>query len=234
MQAPQEGIQTLVYCASERNGADKVNFENGRYKDDPPAPVDAGKFYIYHNTFWGGSYIVPAFSVKHLQEKFRMVMPFFVVNNIYKDNWRLWTGTHELAGPNLLYTFPKTPPTYPRKDRRIPVLNRIADPAATERIWNRNGLPGLPDLTLAAGSPALGVGVDVSRPFTVDGKKYPALPGFKPGYFKGKAPAAGALQEGESMARFIHMYRRTEAAVKMLNDLKAGTAAETKGKGALK
>ena len=75
-------------------------------------------------------------------------------------------------------------------------------------------------MTLTKNSPALEAALDVSRPFTVRGKTYPALPGFKPGYFKGKAPAAGALQEGESAQRFVGMYKKTEAAVKMLGSLK--------------
>ena len=79
-------------------------------------------------------------------------------------------------------------------------------------------------MTLAPGSPALAAGVDVSRPFTVNGKKFTALPGFKPGYFRGRAPAAGAFQKGESARRFIEMHRRADAAVKMLNELKMNTA----------
>ena len=75
-------------------------------------------------------------------------------------------------------------------------------------------------MTLAPNSPALGAGIDLSRSFTVKGKKFPAFPGLKPGYFKGKAPAAGALQKGESQELFNAMHRRAEATVKMLNQLK--------------
>ena len=80
-------------------------------------------------------------------------------------------------------------------------------------------------MTLAPNSPALEAGVDISKPFSVNGKNFPAFPGFKPGYFKGKAPAAGALQQGESEQRFIDMHHRAEAAVKMLSELKKTTAA---------
>jgi hypothetical protein len=103
----------------------------------------------------------------------------------------------------------------------MPDGSPIAVPAAqTGNIWNKKDLPGLPDLTLAANSPALESGVDISKPFTVNGKKFPAFPGFAPGYFKGKAPAAGALQQGESQQRFIQMHNKAEAAVRMINQLK--------------
>ena len=43
---------------------------------------------------------------------------------------------------------------------------------------------------------------------------------------EGKAPAAGALQPGESQAQFIAMHQKTEKALKMLNELKKDTAAK--------
>ena len=95
-------------------------------------------------------------------------------------------------------------------------VNKIVSVKESAGIWKSKGLPGLPDLSLAAGSPAAGAGVDVSRPFTVNGKEYPALPGFAKGYFKGKAPAAGALQSHEKMTYFNEKFRKTEAAMKML------------------
>ena len=233
VQARHGGGQTYVHCESHRWGPDMVNFEPPKrgakypvYKENPPAPVDAGRICIYHNTFWGGNDTGwnCAFDVGYLSRRFRMVMPFFVVNNIYKDNPRMEIRTHELAGPNVLYTFGDDIPLKSRKDKEIVKLDKIVGKAASEQIWNKNDLPGLPDLTLAAGSPALAAGVDVSRPFTVNGKKFPAFPGFKPGYFKGRAPAAGAFQKGESARRFIEMHRRADAAVKMLTELKKSAA----------
>ena len=222
VQARNMGTQVFVHCASHL-AADAVNFEmrGGKepvYKQNPPNPVDAGRIHIYHNTFWGGVNISPQFGVGHLAKRFRMVMPFYVVNNIYKNGPLLEAASHELAGPNLLYSFVK--PARPAQDPLVAELNRIVDVEHAAGIWNKNDLPGLPDLTLAPGSPALEAGVDISRSFTVNGKNYPAFPGFAPGYFKGKAPAAGALQEGESMARFIELHRRAESAAKMLAELK--------------
>jgi hypothetical protein len=225
VQAPNSGSQIYVHCESHRWGPDRVNFETNAegqavYKKNPPAPVDAGNIYIYHNTFWGGDNFTPGFSVDYISRRFRMVMPFYFVNNVLKASHRLNTTHQELLNNNLLYTFDKNVLRIKPQDPKVAEKNRVINEKVTEKLWNKKDIPGLPDVTLAADSPALEAGVDVSRPFTVRGKNYPALPGFKPGYFKGKAPAAGALQQGESQARFIAMHKKAEAAVNMLNKLK--------------
>ena len=238
VQAPHSGSQTYVHCQSHLWGDDMGNFEPMKkgdkepvYKKDPPDPVDAGKFYIYHNTFWGGvdSNWNYAFRVRPYSLRFRMVMPFFVFNNIFKDNPLLEVKTHEVAGPNLLYVFDEKVSRMTRREPEVLKIDKVLDAKASQTIWNKNDLPRLPDLTLAPNSPALGVAVDVSKPFILNGKNFPALPGFKPGCFKGRAPAAGALQQGESMADFIALHRRAEAAVKMLNELKEKSAVKAKG-----
>ena len=233
VQARHDGSQTYVHCESDRWGPDMVNFEKGTriYKQNPPDPVDAGKIYLYHNTFWGGvdNGWNCAFGVRVYSRRFRMVMPFFVFNNIFKDNPLLEVETHEVPGPNVLYAFNGKAAAQPRREPAVAKVNKVLGVEPSRNLWNKKDLPGLPDVTLAPDSPALGAAVDVSKPFTVNGKSLPALPGFKPGYFTGKAPAAGALQKGESMARFIAMHRRAEAAIRMLNELKAKSAAEAKG-----
>ena len=229
VQEPMEGSQVWLHCSSHQEGPDMVNFEPGtrKYKKNPPAPVDAGKFYIYHNTFWGGNQrntYFPPFPVSYLSERFRMAMPFHLVNNIFKEhcNWRI--RAHEILAGNLFYVFFEDP-KLKCKDSAVAKFNKFLNLKQSERIWKGGGLPGLPDLSLAPDSPALGTGVDVSRPFTVNGKNYPAFPGLKPGYFKGGAPAAGALQEGESMAFFNGLFLKGEKAVKMLGDMTKNTAA---------
>ena len=168
--------------------------------------------------------------VLYLSRRFRMAMPFFAVNNLFKDhcNWR--QSQQELFAGNVLYAFSDNSKMV-RKDQSVLKFNRALTREETEKVWNKGGLPGLPDLTLAPGSPACETGIDVSRPFTVNGKTYSALPGFEPGYFKGKAPAAGALQEGESMAFFNSLFLKSEEAVGMLNELKAEAAGKAKEKG---
>ena len=75
----------------------------------------------------------------------------------------------------------------------------------------------MPDITLAEKSHALGVGIDVSKPFSYRGRNYKALPGFSNGYFKGSAPAAGALQQGENMQHYIGLAEKLAAARKLLS-----------------
>ena len=233
VQARHSGSHTYVHCESDRWGPDMVNFIKGtrRYKENPPDPVDAGRIYLYHNTFWGGVDFGwdRAFGVREYSQRFRMALPFFVFNNIFKDNPLLEVKTHEVPGPNVLYVFNTRAASAPRREPEVARVNKVLTVESSRKLWNTNDLPGLPDLTLAPGSPALEAGVDVSKPFTLNGKQFPALPGFKPGYFTGKAPAAGALQGGESMARFIVLHRRAEAAVKMLNELTTKSAVEPKG-----
>ena len=220
IQDAHAGSQVFVHCSSHLWGPDMVNYEKGtnKYKKNPPDPVDPGKIYIYHNTFWGGydKGWICAFNVRRYSDLFRTAMPFYVVNNIYKDNRILGVKTHELAGPNLLYVFDGTVSVRPRVDPEVDKVNKVLDAKESRKIWNKHDLPGLPDLTLAPDSPALEAGIDISKPFTANGKQYPAFPGFKPGYFKGKAPAAGAFQAGESMDRFIGMHRRAEKISQML------------------
>jgi len=58
---------------------------------------------------------------------------------------------------------------------------------------------GTLDFILPEGSAARGGGIDLSRPFSVCGRNYPALPGMEPGYFSGTAPDMGALQRGQTL-----------------------------------
>jgi hypothetical protein len=125
------------------------------------------------------------------------------------------TKSHEISGPNLLYAFVEQ--NKPRRDKAVLKQNKILGVNASEKLWNKNAVPGLPDLSLAPDSPALNAAVDISKPFTVNGKKYPALPGFKKGYFKGKSPAFGALQQHEDMEFFKEKFRKTSEAMKMLS-----------------
>lgn len=49
-------------------------------------------------------------------------------------------------------------------------------------------------LPVAADSPLRGAGLDLSKPWTLDGETHPALPGMTAGYFVGGAPTLGAVQ----------------------------------------
>jgi parallel beta-helix repeat protein len=66
--------------------------------------------------------------------------------------------------------------------------------------WNRNMWSDatLPDFVLPSSSDARSAGIDLSRPFTIEGLTYAALPGMAPGYFPGSRPDLGALQGSQS------------------------------------
>ena len=222
IQAPNDGSQVYVHCSSYLYGPDMVNFEKGtaKYKTNPPDPVDPGKIFIYHNTFWGGSDWSPGFDVGYLAKRFRSVMPFYYVNNLVKGCHRWNPAAQELQAGNLLYGYPNKVNQTPLRHPDMKKDNLLLAETQSGNIWNNKKIPGLYDLTLAANSPAIGVGIDISKPFTYKGKKFPAFPGFAPGYFKGKAPAAGALQEGESMEMYVKMYRKAEKAMQIIKDAK--------------
>ena len=60
------------------------------------------------------------------------------------------------------------------------------------KMWDESRLP---DFVLPAKSAARSAGLDLSKPCRLNGRSYKALPGMIPGYFSGKAPHLGALQE---------------------------------------
>ena len=223
VQAPNAGSQIYVHCESYRWGPDMVNFVDGtkEYKKNPPNPVDPGKIYIYHNTFSGGENFIPAFSVRYLAERFRSPMPFYFLNNLVKGSPNMGTMDQELFNGNLLYTTEPRARTAKQRDPEIAKRNRLIGVEESKKIWNTQGVAGLPDLTLKAVSPAHGCAIDVSRPFIANGKKYTALPGFALGYFKGKAPAAGAFQAGEDQKKFFEMHKKTEDTIKVLQLLRS-------------
>ena len=218
VQARNAGSQIYVHCESHRWGPDVVNFEKGtsRYLKTPPAPVDPGKIWIYHNTFWGGHDWNPSFTVRYLAARFRTKMPFFFINNVVKWSNRMECRSQNLFDGNLLYTFDANA-RGKLSDPEITVRNRVLGAKESEKLWNKADIPGLPDVTLAKDSPARNCAIDISRPFSVNGTGFAALPGFEPGCFKGSAPAAGAVQEGENMQNFIRMHRKTELLLKMLD-----------------
>ena len=214
VQGRHVGQHTLVHCFAKMSRIYKADPKTAKTHKIPKLS-DHEKTFVYHNTFWGGNDSSGVLILSRYARTFRKVMPFYVINNIFKDHpWHV-TQSHELSGPNLLYNFKAF--DKPRRDKKVTESNKIVNVKDSENIWNKNGLAGLPDLSLAENSPALAGAVDVSKPFAVNGKKYPALPGFNKGYFKGKSPAFGALQQHEDMAFFNERFRKTAAAMKMLS-----------------
>ena len=85
--------------------------------------------------------------------------------------------------------------------RRDPAFERPAW-YGEHNISNEGSLlwpEGTREFILPEGSAARGGGLDLSRPFSICGRDYPAMPGMAPGYFSGSAPDLGALQRGEAL-----------------------------------
>ena len=221
IQARHSGTMIYIHCESHRWGPDMVNFEKDKkgkavYKKNPPAPVDPGKIHIYHNTFWGGADLFSGFSARIISTRFRQALPVFFVNNVIKGSPRMESKGQVLFNGNLLYTFDQAMREMRQNDPVVAQRNKLIGLKETEKLWNTGKAGGLPELTLRADSPAVGCGIDLSRPFTATGKQFKAFPGFAPGYFKGRAPAAGAFQEGASQEKFNKMFLKSEKAAMML------------------
>ena len=223
IQAPHGGSNVFVHCSSDAVGDDVINFEKDSkgklvYKKNPPKPVDPGRFYIYHNTFWGGDDGGYGLNVDRHARTFRSIMPFYFINNIVKFCPRHNGKTIDAMTGNLFYLFGASTMTDKvLRDPELYKVNRSIGIVKHEKIWNAESVPGLPDVTLKAGSPALECGIDITKSKVgKEGRQLPELPGFAPGYFKGKAPAAGAFQAGDSQKKFFEMHRKTEEVSKVL------------------
>ena len=226
VQAPHGGSNVFVHCSSMLVGDDVINFEKDKkgklvYKKNPPKPVDPGRFYIYHNTFWGGQDGGYGLQVDRLARIFRSVLPFYFINNIVKFCPRHNSRWIDAMEGNLFYLFgPSEMKDKSLRDPGLYKVNRSIGIVKHEKIWNNRGKYGLPDVTISANSPAEASGVDINKvKLGKDGRQMPPLPGFKAGYFKGKAPAAGAFQVGESQEKFFDMHRKTEKIIAFIEGL---------------
>ena len=145
-------------------------------------------------------------------------LPFYVVNNIIKSAWS-WDMRHQdmLAG-NLLYIGKKPHRVPTPHDKTVQNFNRISTTDKLESIWKDLYAKPITDIVPGANSPALECGVDVSKDMDFRGLKVKALPGFKPGYFTGKAPAAGAVQPGDEklMEHFRNLYIKMQNAMEII------------------
>ncbi|MBR7119265.1 MAG: right-handed parallel beta-helix repeat-containing protein [Lentisphaeria bacterium] len=214
------GTEMFIHCESQLVGDDMVNFEPGTkiYKKNPPKPVYPGDFYIYHNTFWGGNRYASVLNCENTAKRFGEPYPFCVFNNILRFSTKISDWQHVFDN-NLLYAFTTAGTNAKYGDPAIVKRNRVLPFEERKNIWSNRSVNAIPDITLAKNSHALGVGIDVSKPFSYRGRDYSAMPGFKPGYFKGSAPAAGALQPGEGMEHYLMLAERLDSARKLIKNL---------------
>lgn len=222
IQRKHAGSMIFVHSESQTWGDDVVNFKPGtrEYLENPPSPFDAGKFYFYHNTFWGGDDYewCGVLTTYSLYNKFRKkTLPFHFINNIAKSHGTLSAAQQTLIAGNAFYFTPTPPFSRIPAEEAVCRDNLILKPEDGNRIWNDNPSPeGLVDLTLPRTSPVRGAAIDISKPFKSGNCEFAALPGFKPGYYSGRAPSPGALQFGESQREFEEMYRKSCEAVEKL------------------
>ncbi|MBO7153056.1 MAG: DUF1565 domain-containing protein [Lentisphaeria bacterium] len=217
LQHRTSGTEMFIHCESQLVGDDVINFEPGTkiYKKNPPKPVYPGDFFIYHNTFWGGNRYAPLLNCEKTAKRFGEPYPFCVLNNIARGSTSLTDWQH-VCDNNLFYIFTDAGFNIKRANQAILKRNKFIPLKESVNIWNKKEHNGVPDITLAENSHALGVGIDVSKPFSFRGRNYKALPGFANGYFKGASPAAGALQQGEGMEHYIALADKLAAARKLI------------------
>lgn len=212
--------QLHIYGISHKKGHDKVNFDKkGIYKANPPAPFDPGKIFLYNNTFCGGS--AGAWPIKNYYARFRkQALPFYFMNNIAKSNSSWEMKHHHVLAGNLMYVAANHKNSAPAEG--VDKFNKIVSLDKNDTICVDLFNKKLPDIRLKENSPAKECAIDVSKPFEFNGLNVPALPGFKPGYFSGKAPAAGAIQAGDDklMEHFTSLYNKMLETEQMLASLK--------------
>lgn len=212
IQRPGVGSQIFVHCESRLpQFADAVNFTqvDGKsyYLDNPPAPVENGPIWIYHNTFYGGE--GPVFNIRGLSNRFRQPLPFRLLNNILPAHARIAASTHDMMAGNLFYHFPddtatefEEPAVLEQNLCLAPADFQTAFLATTER-----GLPLLVPRVELRTRPR----PDLAAPFSVNGFDCPPLPGMTAVHVAGQQPLPGALSDDPAaMARFQQMFSNAE------------------------
>lgn len=141
--------------------------------DDSPA-----EGYVYHNTIIGGraALVYSSFNQPHGigAPNWHYVNNLVITRDGFFRNWRVKAPTNFTADYNVVSGGNRPYPDDPSKDRH----SRYVDAVSLA--------PGFPPQPLP-GSAAIDAGLDLSTYF--HGKP---LPGCEPGYFKGRAPDAGA------------------------------------------
>ena len=222
VQAPHGG-ESAVFISFLSPGWDDRGGEKDPAKARAAAwdpPFMRNRFLLYHNTFIGGedNEWKGAFSPYYLWDRWgRRQMPFIYVNNLAKRHSLDTPAALEVFAGNVLYSPAEEPIPNVPTDKRVSFFNVVLEPQDYARLWNTGAdVPaGFVDVSLAKGSPAIGAGVDLSKPFSFAGRDYAPFPGMEKGYFTGDAPAAGALQAGESGEGFTRLFRKSEIAKRL-------------------
>jgi len=176
------------------NPADTGNHIYVHWLDDKwPPNTEHAQIWIYHNSFAGAKrgMTVSGWSVKGgglqrtrlLNNVFSSASAFSAASAFRQTRTMLDHCDYNWLGGEL----------YRDKPAWLGEHNVIATGKAMWPADNR------PDFALPAESDARGKAIDLSKPFTLDGKTHDPLPGMKPGYSQGAAPDCGAVQFGETV-----------------------------------
>jgi hypothetical protein len=145
---------------------------------------DEPEITVYHNTFIGGS------NFMSLTTRMRHGVPGFrFINNVISAGRTFrWFHTDSIIGA-FDYNWINDPEAVAHRDSLWFGEHNIIDTGKSP--WPTEHLP---DFVLPENSAARHAGLDLSRPFVIDGRKYQPLPGMEPGYFTGERPNMGAIQ----------------------------------------
>ena len=157
-----------------------------RQMAEEPPPLEIA---FYHNTLAGGRVGF------NFNERIPEKPGFRYLNNVVATQTSARTVMALLDNPNRLGACDYNWLGGPQAGARGPVAwfgeHTIIAPG--ENPWPDDALP---DFRLPEGHAARNAGIDLSRPFTVQGKAHDPLPGMEPGYFQGDRPDMGAVQHG--------------------------------------
>jgi hypothetical protein len=146
------------------------------------------EMYLYHNTFVGGG---QAFSVSGWAADGGGVPGIRLLNNLFSSPMP-WRASKEVVGNRTmlgLFDYNWVGGTY---YHGVPAwFGEHNVKAEGKTLWPAGKMP---DFSLAKDSPARAIGLDLSKPCTLNGQTFGPLPGMTPGYFTGAAPDVGAVQ----------------------------------------
>jgi hypothetical protein len=179
-------------CSTAYQGSDAQSLCRADYGNAPyPIPGDVlDKIYVYHNTFVGGT---GSLTLQHMVSGYGYPNMLFVNNIFQTDGSALWCNrdvdffdVRERMG---VFDYNWFNGEFVGCGNPMPVWAGSNNILSSTRLWDESSVPDYQP----TGS-ARNAGIDVSRPFTIDGVTYPPLPGMEPGYFSGAAPHMGAVQ----------------------------------------
>jgi len=143
--------------------------------------------WVYHNTFVGGYW---GTTISNLADNYSGMPKVFFLNNIYSiDPSIVLLGYYPVNMGSFDYNWAggRLPTSLPSWFGEHNIVGGSQQLFADETM---------PNFIPPKDSLARNTGLDLSRPFTLKGITYPALPGMKPGYFAGEQPDMGAVQTG--------------------------------------